>query len=663
MIAQKYSLDRLLGHSWMGDEFAGTRLETDQPVQIKVLLPDSLGEGEARKRFRREAHTIAHLNTRIIHQHVAKTYDYGSLSDGTGYIVTELIAGQTLREYIDSAAAVPLDDAVHIARQIAEALAMAHLCGVVHRDLTPSNILLTHNQHKRLDVKIVDFGFAKLREMALMTGGAATVSARSLTDTLYYTSPEQYAGHDHGTRSDIYSLGLILYEMIAGRLPYDIPPGAVPALNDHQAAQPLADIRPDVPDPLAKLVMQSLHPRPLSRPDSAADVASQLQMIEGPQAHAAPMPTSSLDKAVAPEPDQDTTPIPLPLPDTSRLPDSLSSNNSPARAHELHNGDRSAPPIEDDGWQLREQQHPVRTITSAPVEEETNEQAPPVFDESLEDLTLYGSQVTNANGQASSPPHSVAPVAYESPSRRRSMLFYAMLATVALALGFATSFWFTQRNTVTPRLTASREAAPSALPQNSSVPEPSTSTPTPVVESLPPAIAETLPTVEPAEPRPAEIEPAVPAAQRNQKDKAEPTGDAVKQETPENPETSMIEAVPPVVEEERPRTVATLTPTPDATPKPDQTPSGDCTMSVSQDSLTLRSGGSDAVTVRLTGASSSADISANTADWGDIAVFPQGGTGSGAARYSIVSTSKNPGTYTVTFRSPCGSKRVTVTAQ
>lgn len=299
VIAQKYSLDRLLGHGWMGDEFAGTRLETDQPVRIKVLLPDSLGEGEARKRFRREAHTIAHLNTRIIHQHVAKTYDYGSLSDGTGYIVTELTAGQTLREYMDSFAALPVDDAVHIARQIAEALAMAHLCGVVHRDLTPSNILLTHNQHKHLDVKIVDFGFAKLRELAFTAGGAASVSARSLTDTLYYTSPEQYAGHAHGTRSDIYSLGLILYEMLAGRLPYDIPPGAVPVLNQYQAIQSLADIRSDVPEPLVRLVLQSLHPRPLSRPDSAADVASQLHMIEDPQAHAASTTVSGPDDEAA----------------------------------------------------------------------------------------------------------------------------------------------------------------------------------------------------------------------------------------------------------------------------------------------------------------------------------------------------------------------------
>lgn len=155
-----------------------------------------------------------------------------------------------------------------------------------------------------------------------------------------------------------------------------------------------------------------------------------------------------------------------------------------------------------------------------------------------------------------------------------------------------------------------------------------------------------------------------PTPQPNEKTALQATGDdAVKQETPENPETSETEAVPSQVDEERLRTVAELTPTPDATQKPDQPPSGDCTMSVSEDSIALRSGGSNAVTVRLAGASDSADISANTSDWGDIAVFPQGGAGGGATRYSIVSVSKNPGTYTVTFKSPCGSKRVTVTAQ
>ncbi len=294
VIGKKYSLDQLLDQDLFTSLYAATLLESDRPVAITLLRPRSAADSNALVRFRREAHTIAHLNTRVNHQHVARTFDYGSLPDGgEAFIVTELVAGQTLREHIDETGQMPLADAVHIAKQIVEGLDAAHRCGVVHRNLSPANVILSRNAFKRFEVKIVDFGIARLREQRPML--PATDSERhhaalaTLSALAPYVSPEQHAGEEPDGRSDLYSLGVILYEMLAGRLPFNFSAANTDAASDSdkkeaQQPPPLSDMRADVPEPLAQLVMQSLQSKRSSRPYSAAEFARLLRMDEHPVA-------------------------------------------------------------------------------------------------------------------------------------------------------------------------------------------------------------------------------------------------------------------------------------------------------------------------------------------------------------------------------------------
>lgn len=218
LIAGKYRLDRLLGRNFMGTVYTGTQLEQKRPVLVKLLQPESLTDGQGLQHFRREAQVIALLNARLRHPNVADTYDYGTLPEGGAYMVTELIEGYTLGHYMASSGPqLPVSAAVTVARQVADGVEAAHRVGIVHRDLKPSNIILVYDENDdRLQVKVVDFGISKLMQM-IPDHTAALQSTEALTDTTRYISPEQCAGQDLDARSDIYSLGCVLYEMLAGR--------------------------------------------------------------------------------------------------------------------------------------------------------------------------------------------------------------------------------------------------------------------------------------------------------------------------------------------------------------------------------------------------------------------------------------------------------------
>ena len=227
-----YEIVELRGKGGMGEVYLGrdTRLERD--VAVKVL-PQELGEDTLfRQRLEREARTISQLN----HPHVCTLYDIGA-EDGVDFLVMEYLEGETLEERLDRGA-LPLDELVTIGSQIAEAIDAAHRQGVVHRDLKPGNVMLTRD-----GAKVLDFGLAKGVQVGTLTGStqAPTISqpltsVGSILGTLQYMAPEQLEGNEADARSDIWGLGALLYEMAAGKRPFEGESQAQLDRSDHDQA-------------------------------------------------------------------------------------------------------------------------------------------------------------------------------------------------------------------------------------------------------------------------------------------------------------------------------------------------------------------------------------------------------------------------------------------
>lgn len=300
-IAERYEIERLLGRGGTGTVFLARHLELERPVAIELLRPEVVADPEASERFRREARAIA----RIRHPNVADIYDYGMLPEGEAYIVMELVEGETLRQLIDLSGALAIPAAAEIGRQIAEGVGAAHKSGVIHRDLKPSNIILTRELGRPL-VKIVDFSIAK-PEPASDTARTASGAMLGTPRDLY---PEQSDGRPPDVPSDIYNLGMILYQMLAGRAPFkDATPGALALSQTQSEPRPLQALRPDVPEALGWLVMQTLHQNPARRPQSAAEIASRLRPFEateakdvGPESGKPPPPAPVSEFSSSPEP-------------------------------------------------------------------------------------------------------------------------------------------------------------------------------------------------------------------------------------------------------------------------------------------------------------------------------------------------------------------------
>ncbi len=280
-IAKKYRLDWLLGRGRLGIVFEGTILETERRVAIKLLMPDLAGWAGDLKQLRAEAYAVAHLNTRIDQQHVVKTYDYGTLSDGTPYFVVELVEGQPLGELLQRTGRISASDAVEIARQISDGLEAAHRAGVMHGDLRPSNIFISRDRHNRIEVKVLDFGFTRMRSL-LSTNSNEQGGIGSVSDTLHYVAPEQRGGRRPDERSDVYSLGVILYELLAGG---SIVIGNTPIaeISLSEDLTPLPELREDVSELLWQSIKQSINEKPTERQWSAAVFARQLYEIGRPE--------------------------------------------------------------------------------------------------------------------------------------------------------------------------------------------------------------------------------------------------------------------------------------------------------------------------------------------------------------------------------------------
>jgi predicted Ser/Thr protein kinase len=262
-IAGRFRIEREIGTGGMGTVYLATHLDLERPVAVKIIKREFAADADVADRFLREARTMAKLR----HSNAAMIFDAGNLPDGRHFIVMEFVEGETLSQALAREGRFSFQHAVNIATQICDVLEEAHRIGIVHRDLKPSNILLG-----KRGVCVLDFGVAKvLASTAESTFTHASTGSGQLIGTPRYMSPEQCLGQRVGARSDLYSLGVLLYEMLAGRPPFVDPLQS--ALLVKQAtvpAPPLPRLRQDVPRALALAVHTMLAKRPDDRPRTAA---------------------------------------------------------------------------------------------------------------------------------------------------------------------------------------------------------------------------------------------------------------------------------------------------------------------------------------------------------------------------------------------------------
>ncbi len=270
ILAGKYRVERVLGSGGMGFVVAAWHLELEQRVAVKFLHPLAMERTDTAERFRREARSAAKIRS----EHVARVIDVGIMEGGVPYMVMEYLEGHDVADEMQRIGMLPIADAVDFVLQAIEALAEAHAAGIVHRDLKPANLFIARRADGSRIVKVLDFGISKS-----LFGGSVAELSLTRTSTLIgsplYMSPEQMrSAKDVDTRTDIWSLGVILYEMITGQPPYtgdSIPALCASLLSDTPPA--MQTIRADVPPLLGDAVMRCLEKDRQQRFASVSELA------------------------------------------------------------------------------------------------------------------------------------------------------------------------------------------------------------------------------------------------------------------------------------------------------------------------------------------------------------------------------------------------------
>ncbi len=269
VIDGRYLMESVLGEGGMGVVYLATHTALNKRFAVKVLRGEIARDEEIMRRFVREAQS----STAIGHANIVDISDFGKLPDGTAYFVMEHLEGEPLTDRIRSGA-MPPDEVLHIAAQIAAALAAAHGRGIVHRDLKPDNIFLIRRGGDDRFVKILDFGIAKV-------GGANAKLTRTgmIFGTPHYMSPEQAAGQSVDARTDVYALGVILYEMLTGQVPFD-GDTFMGILGKHMFDPPPkpSELVGDL-GPIEPLVLESLAKKPEDRYASMDDLLADIDRL------------------------------------------------------------------------------------------------------------------------------------------------------------------------------------------------------------------------------------------------------------------------------------------------------------------------------------------------------------------------------------------------
>jgi serine/threonine-protein kinase len=276
VLGGRYQLDACIGTGGMGAIYRARRLHIGDTVAVKVLRPEVLENAVSRERFHREARAAAMLH----HPNAVVIHDFGEDADGTAYIVMELLEGRSLRQLLQEERTITPERTYGIVRQACAAVEAAHRRGVIHRDLKPDNIILMDEHDGSDHVKILDFGIAKLRDKSSdkLSLEKSLTNVGTVIGTPYYMSPEQCQGEPADARSDIYSMGVVLYEMLTGVIPFSAKtPTAVAIKHVTEAPKPLSELRPDLALAVERVVLRALAKEPDARQQSALELSRELE--------------------------------------------------------------------------------------------------------------------------------------------------------------------------------------------------------------------------------------------------------------------------------------------------------------------------------------------------------------------------------------------------
>ncbi|GAB2975534.1 protein kinase domain-containing protein [Frigoribacterium salinisoli] len=253
----RYQLSTRVAIGGMGEVWEATDLVIGRTVAIKILKDEYLGDPGFLERFRAEARHAALVN----HEGIANVFDYGE-EEGSAYLVMELVPGEAMSTILDRDRVLPTDKVLDIVAQTASALQAAHAAGLVHRDIKPGNLLITPDGR----VKITDFGIARIADQVPLTATGQVMG------TVQYLSPEQASGHPASPSTDIYSLGIVAYEALAGRRPFTGESQVAIAMAQINETPP--DLPSSVPEPVRRLVLSCIAKKPAERPGSASALAT-----------------------------------------------------------------------------------------------------------------------------------------------------------------------------------------------------------------------------------------------------------------------------------------------------------------------------------------------------------------------------------------------------